>query len=189
VASGTTAMVDDVVIESDDDAILSRHVLQDPDFLAQEEKIDIRYGAPDYNRMWVNESRFQNTVCKGDQLCGREHHCVRCRSEATKRKYNDGHSVERIAAHMIYASQQPSWNNVELDMISDYINTLFNNMSYDKVLVKELSRFGAVRISDIKLVDEAIQQNLKSYDVWIAESGGQRYYMATYDATNIVYAS
>ena len=74
-------------------------------------------------------------------------------------------------------------------MIPDFINTLCNNISYDKVLLKELSRFGAIRKSDQKLVDEAIQQNLRAYDVWMAESGGQRYYMATYDAGNIVYAS
>ena len=128
-------------------------------------------------------------VCKGDQLCGKDHLCVRCRTEATKKKYQDSHPAERIAAHILYASQQPSWNKIEFEMIPDFINTLYNNISYNKVLLKELSRFGAIRKSDKKLVDEAVQQNLRAYDVWMAESGGQRYYMATYDAGNIVYAS
>ena len=74
-------------------------------------------------------------------------------------------------------------------MISDFINILYDNLSFDKALLKELSRFGAVRLGQDKFVDEAIQENLRLYDIWIAESGGQRYYMATYDATNIVYAS
>jgi len=189
IAHGTTVMAVDVVVELEDEAILPRTIVHDEELLASDDELDIRFGRPDYKRMWVNEFLFRETLCKGDQLCGQNHRCVRCRAEWTRKKYKDSPSAERIAAHILYASQQPKWQSVEMDMISDFVNILYENLSFDKSLLKELSKFGAIRISQDKLVDEAVQENLELYEVWMAESGGQKYYMASYDPTNIVYAS
>ena len=47
IAYGTIAMVADVVVESEDEAVLPRHIVQDKDLLAPGEEIDIRFGTPD----------------------------------------------------------------------------------------------------------------------------------------------
>ena len=172
IAHGTTVMAVDVVVELEDEAVLPRKIVRNDELPASDDELDIRFGRPDYKRMWVNESLFRETLCKGDQLCGQDHRCVRCRAEWTRKKYRDSPSAERIAAHILYASQQPEWQSVELDMISDFINILYDNLSFDKALLKELSRFGAVRIGQDKFVDEAVQEILQLYEIWTAESGG-----------------
>ena len=63
------------------------------------------------------------------------------------------------------------------------------NLIKRPTLRKALSHFGALRITSEVFKTVVIAEQLNDFDIWEAEVDGDRYYLATYDPKNNVYAS
>ena len=66
---------------------------------------------------------------------------------------------------------------------------LDENLMKRPPLQNPLSHFGALRITSEVLKATVITEQLTDFDVWEAERDGDRYYLATYDPMNHVYAA
>jgi hypothetical protein len=66
---------------------------------------------------------------------------------------------------------------------------LDENLKKHQPLQKALSHFGALRMRDQVLKGAVVAEQLTDYDIWDAEVNGDRYYLATYDPMNHVYAA
>ena len=66
---------------------------------------------------------------------------------------------------------------------------LDGNLGGNKALIKELSRYGALRVGAETFMEEARQQNLANLEIWRAVIKDQEFYLATKDPKNFFYAS
>jgi hypothetical protein len=118
----------------------------------QDPPMDLNTGCPDYRTMWVAAAQFKNKSkdpCSTDQLCGQSHYCVRCRADETMTEYNRwGMTDQRIAAHLIHHVKQNLWKPLSTNNIWDFLMDLDGNLKCDRPLQKELSHYGALRVSD-----------------------------------------
>jgi choline dehydrogenase-like flavoprotein len=102
-------------------------------------------------------------------------------------KYNQWQMTDqRVAAHLIHHVSQNIWKPLSTDNIWDFLMDLDVNMQGNQALQKELSRYGALRVSEDVFLQEANAENLKIFDVWRTVLVGEEYYMATPDPTNKV---
>jgi hypothetical protein len=96
---------------------------------------------------------------------------------------------ERVVAHLLHHERQNLCKNIDVDNISTFVLTLDDNLAHCKVLSKELSRFGAIRVDEELFVEEANAQNFADFEVWRTKVENKEYYMATRDVMNHNYAA